>query len=491
MVDRPHLRIHTLIILWLAALLAVTPATAQQESITETGTWVAAGLSFDYPADWVTRDDTQRYGAMSIATTQAALDAVPLPPGELNVLIYPPLSKQPESLSRVGLRAMTAQSALLVLSIPESEAPVTLDLDGREAARRDLQTDDLQVMLLTIDLGDVVVPVFATAPRADFAQYEAAVLDLVASIRPAELAFPGGTVIPVDAEASTVEDDTGIDWQYTAPLEDADFTTLTGAFGRLDVAGERVYIATGADSILVFEADGTFVQIIRNESINIHDVAVADDGTLWVIDPLQMKVFQLDADGRVLNWFGQYGTGVEQFDLFSPLDLVIGPEGRLYVLNTTQVGGQTYEDIQIWTPDGTFVTSFNATFRAGGLRDASMLAVAPGLDLFFTNGGNLLTTIFSFDGTVLDRLPAPVSPYIPGGFTVDENSVFYFEDNGQITRFSLSLDVFGTALDDETAAFQPGEFFYPRGLGILPGGDLIVADANETHFQVTRVDSVR
>jgi DNA-binding beta-propeller fold protein YncE len=94
-------------------------------------------------------------------------------------------------------------------------------------------------------------------------------------------------------------------------------------------------------------------------------VAEAPDGTVWVLDPFNFRVQQLDAELQYLSQFGQHGDGSGHFALAK--GLAIDPDGHIYVsdarFDAVQVfdgegqllliiGGRGFGAGEFWTPGG-------------------------------------------------------------------------------------------------------------------------------------------
>lgn len=82
------------------------------------------------------------------------------------------------------------------------------------------------------------------------------------------------------------------------------------------------------------------------------DVAVAPDGSVFVVDSFNFRVAHLDADGRWLGAFGAAGDGPDAFS--RPKGIAAGPGGALYVTDAER------DEVLVFGPDGAF------RFAAGG-----------------------------------------------------------------------------------------------------------------------------
>jgi hypothetical protein len=476
-------------------LLPFAESSRLDAQTTQTYTWTPAALTFDYPADWVVRDDIYRYGAVSMASSQEALDASPIPDGQVSVQIVAPLSLHPDSVSRYGLTELTVFEALDLLLIPDAEVAQSRDMNGQPAAYRMTEANDTAFLLIALEQGDTIILLYGASPIGDLATFEDDIFAIAESIRPATLPDSVGEVIDYDESPNVNQDSVSeelnaVEWAFTSDFATYGLNGLAGAFGRLDVNMEYIIVATGGDSALVFALDGTLQYRLWHPVVRFFDVAIDPDGTLWVLDTVNTKIWHITLTGEILGWFGQYGAGVNQFTVMGPMDIVVD-DTYVYVLSTNPIAQRAIEDIQIWDKDGQFVGVVDSHPRNGSLRDSSLLIA--GIEentLAFTFGGDVLASIYDKDGTLLDRIYSFMSVSYPGAIALDGDLV-YFEHLGEIYRYNrvdYTINIFGTPAQNLTGDIEQGSFFYPRGLAVLPDGDLVIADANETHWQVLRVD---
>ncbi|MFA5057182.1 MAG: SMP-30/gluconolactonase/LRE family protein, partial [Opitutaceae bacterium] len=229
-----------------------------------------------------------------------------------------------------------------------------------------------------------------------------------------------------------------------------------------------------------------------------HDLAVDADGNLYATDALQNAILKITPDGTVttlagsLGIFGGDADGTGGSARFArPRSLVLGPEGNLYVADTsnnairkvTPAGVVTTLAIPVDLPDGfyrpkslvvdaagniTVVDSWNAIWRltpSGGLTKLMTLTTATGYG----------------DAGYAD------------GLAMDQSGTLYVADtaNSVIRKLSPSgtattLAGFGPAYGSADGAGQTARFFYPAGVAVDEAGNVYVADtANHTIRKIT------
>jgi len=169
--------------------------------------------------------------------------------------------------------------------------------------------------------------------------------------RPGNLAKPMG--LDVDAACNLYVADISQS-RIVVYDRDGEYRTAMGGqemFERLsyvavDQAGERVYaVDTGGvrsqdHRVRVFAADsgehlfdfGT--RGVGEGEFNLpRGVAVAPDGTVYVVDSANFRVQAFDRDGNFLHTFGSIGRQLGQFA--RPKGIATDPEGRVYVVDTS------------------------------------------------------------------------------------------------------------------------------------------------------------
>lgn len=171
-------------------------------------------------------------------------------------------------------------------------------------------------------------------------------------------------------------------------------------------------------------------------------IAVAPDGSLYVVDTGNSRIQHLSAQGEVLQvWGTRYdGEGSAPPGQFKePWDVAVGPDGSVYVADTWN------HRVQKFSANGTFITSWGS----GILSDPSNL-----MGFFGPRG---ITTDSQGDVFITDT---------------GNKRVVYFDANGN------PLGQFGEG------GSNPGQMDEPVGLAFDPGGNLYVADTWNQRVQV-------
>lgn len=140
----------------------------------------------------------------------------------------------------------------------------------------------------------------------------------------------------------------------------------------VDPKGERVYVVdTGGVTndehhVLVFDAkSGEHLFDIGKRGsapgeLNLpRDVAVAPDGSLYVVDGANFRVQEFKADGTFVRVFGGIGRQGGQFS--RPKEVAIDHDGNVYIVDSA------FGNFQIFTPDGKLLLSVGSRSDKDGM----------------------------------------------------------------------------------------------------------------------------
>ena len=193
---------------------------------------------------------------------------------------------------------------------------------------------------------------------------------------------------------------------------------------RIDADGTRYVTDTGRDQVLVYDRDDRYLRAYGVEGqFRPVDLAISG-GRLYVADILHHQVHVLDkASGKLLFKFGKPGSG--EGELFHPTNIALGPDGDIYVVETSNFRVQRFtgegKPVRTYGSVGSTVGSFArpkgiAMDRNGRLLvgDAAFQNVQ-----VFDNSGKLLMYFGQTEGRT-DGLN------LPAGVTVDYDNIAAF-----------------------------------------------------------------
>ncbi len=173
------------------------------------------------------------------------------------------------------------------------------------------------------------------------------------------------------------------------------------------------------------------------------DLVVAPDGSIYVADTENHRIQHFAPDGTVLHSWGGYGASSDvavapEGTFNEPWGIGLGPDGSLYVADTWN------HRIQKFTPEGEFIATWgfgiSQTDDPYGFYGPRDVAVSSEGRVFVTDTGN-------------------------------KRIVVYDEDGQYLTQFG-------------EAGFSPGQFDEPVGITVDAAGDVYVADTWNQRIQV-------
>lgn len=464
----------------LLLMLLISQSVSAQTPLSQHFVSADGTLEFDYPADWMVTD---ALGSIILSNSTEAFNEAgdSVVPGTIFAVLFVQSLEGalPPQVEKNLWSAMehSLQEAESGANAPDFGEVVELPIGGQPSYHSRGSNDTQDALILVLDLGDGYFGELSavTAP-GELGQFEATLLAILETVEftPAAPPIVAGSVV----------------WQQTGVIGEADGPDdylVTVAVGPDD----RIYTAD-FDTIFVFEPDGSGPRIIQHEALTgIRDLAVSASGEIWAISNISQQLFHLGADGVLLNqWSGEFG-------MFSPLQIEIGPDSNLYLLDSRDdTNGQPIAQIQVWSTGGQYQRTFP-------LEDALMygdtrMAFGPDGLLYVLD----MTTLQSFDtaGTRVGENIATARLFQPSNFglafTLDANGLIFVATAGGAI---LQQDTAGTYLrqfgilqtyptdSPGDPAFVSGEFSRPQGVGILSNGDVVVADANFDYWQVVRI----
>lgn len=110
----------------------------------------------------------------------------------------------------------------------------------------------------------------------------------------------------------------------------------------VDVQGRVIVCDRENERLQVFDSKGAFINVWKGPQIGKpYGIETGPSGHLFVIDggspslkpELRGKAIELDAEGKVIDTFGAFGSAPGQFQLGH--DIAVGPDGAVYVAEGT------------------------------------------------------------------------------------------------------------------------------------------------------------
>jgi peptidylamidoglycolate lyase len=211
----------------------------------------------------------------------------------------------------------------------------------------------------------------------------------------------------------------------------------------VDSAGRVILFHRGEPALVRLRLDGTFDKAWGTGFIMAHGIKIAPDGNIWVTDAKKMviikyspegqelltigtpgkngndrthfdgvadiafqpngdfyvadgyqntRVIKFDKNGKYLFEWGKKGTGPGEFVL--PHAVVLDSQGRVYV------GDRSNKRIQIFTPEGKYITEWHTGSPYG-------LAISPGGDLWMADALTNKVSRIDRQGKVVESFSPP------------------------------------------------------------------------------------
>lgn len=483
--------------LLLVVALIVLPLTAvAQDDLTQTFTTFDGMFTFNYPTDWVAEDF---WGTVIVANSQAAMDAflagTGYGDGQVVAVVQTPAALAEELGGFDDLNEAEVLNAYLAGTGIEGDAQQET-IGGRSVAflMAEEAGEAAVVYAINFEAGGfaVVVQLSLAEEAATFVVTTQAIIasmvaqDLVQDMVPDDPDVPPGDDLG-DGPADVAGDDRVV-WREKVEIAEA---------GKLVVGpDDTIYVLDLIAGLHWFDADGKHMGMISPVDARVDLVAfdVTADGELWGVD-YAGTIIQFDMAGATVTSI-PLPDGVEAA-LFG-VDLAVGPEGNLYLLNPRDDGMQQIGEVLVFSPEGEHLTTFEV--GTDEVLYLALLAFGPddhlyvgerygehGIKVFDTGGELLRDNIGVVELITISALAVDDEGTIYA--SLPDSPIFHFANDG------AALGEFGEALRyqngfDAGADVIPlpaeGLFYDIRGLGVLSNGDVVVIDASPDWAQLVR-----
>jgi predicted membrane-bound mannosyltransferase len=217
-------------------------------------------------------------------------------------------------------------------------------------------------------------------------------------------------------------------------------------------------------------------------------IAVAPDGSVYVADTWNYRIQKFTADGTFVNMWGFFGGAADATDAFyGPRGLAVDTRGRVFVADTGN------KRIVVFDPDGKFITQFGSVGMGLGQFDEPVaVALDSAGNVYVTDTWNQRVQVFTPDTTGLVYTAVAEWP-VDGwyGQSVENKPFITVETSGNVTITDPEL----CRLITFTPGGQPlrvldgcsaGTLLQPSGIASDGSGGLWVANAGNgtvVHFK--------
>jgi DNA-binding beta-propeller fold protein YncE len=232
-------------------------------------------------------------------------------------------------------------------------------------------------------------------------------------------------------------------------------------------------------------------------------VAVAPDGSLYVMDRGNYRVVHLSADGRLLGAFGRLGTAPD--DIYAGWDIALDSAGNIYLCNLVSRedgSGLAYDEVKVFAPAGRLVREVGRQdyeYNDGLPRNAPYaLDVDDQGRVYVADFGANTLRVFNAQGELLAKFFGQKGRDDGqfnglGGVAVDNRRhLVYLTDyvNSRVQQFSLAVTASGELTLTHRLTFgsygwEPGQLAYPQYLKVEEqSGRVYVSDMANQRIQV-------
>ena len=262
------------------------------------------------------------------------------------------------------------------------------------------------------------------ANRSDFAKFVAGEAAGQQMQQVYGVALAGGRLYAVDTKGAGVA---------IFDLVEQKFSVFTGSGGgrmkspinlTIDADGTKYVTDTGREQVLVYDRDNRYVGAFGEpHQFRPVDTAVVGE-RLYVVDIQHHEVQVLDKrSGRLLFKFGQPGS--KQGDLFHPTNIAVGPNGDIFVTETSNFR------VQRFTAEGKSLRVYGQVGdRPGSFARPKGLAIDRVGRIYVGDAAFQNVQVFENDGRLLMAFGQPKEGEglsLPAGVAIDYDHVALFK----------------------------------------------------------------
>jgi streptogramin lyase len=240
--------------------------------------------------------------------------------------------------------------------------------------------------------------------------------------------------------------------------------------------GANSCAASDLDPVLLFDETGKLVRSFGKGMIVFpHGIDVDSDGNVWVVDcscigarpagdvPKGHQVYKFSPEGKLLMTLGKAGGGKGSEHFWQPNDLLVAPNGDLYVAEGHSSSDTANARVLKFDKNGKLLATWGDKKGTGPLQfdQPHALAMDSRGRLFIGDRGNNRIQIVDQNGKLLDTW---YQFSRPSGIYIDKNDVIYVADSesGSVTARQpdprkdwLRGIRIGSAKDGTVTAFIP------------------------------------
>lgn len=427
---------------------------------------IGGDFHFDYPLGWSASPISSAPGVVLLTNIPAArtrLEGVAegsLPqPGEVAILFFDSayLNRRfGASAARGALSVATTMARAFGTNpfFPEFIDLSVLSINGRDGAQGIAYRDNVGGMIGVIDAGEgTFIGVIALSPLMEFPLWQPLFTRILFSVE-------SGSITPT-ISAPIQTNGFMLDWVAQ--------NAVRNMVGRAAAADGRLFVADGANGVVVLDEDGQILGRLANDDIVIaSDIERAPDGTLWVADPGAKRLWNISTAGTTVQSAGDDDTFAASG---SPEAVEVSPDGLIYSTERRFGDDGLQNWISVWSAEGGAVEQVDhfqlplrsVVFSAFAADDAGLYVADgfSGVSLITPSGGIQQTGILAAE--LADRYVRGIK-LLPDGtlvlgvdtLTEPDAAIWRITPNGEIVG-RYTADQFGLNSFRNLAGFAVSE----------------------------------
>jgi len=206
------------------------------------------------------------------------------------------------------------------------------------------------------------------------------------------------------------------------------------------------------------------------------DVAVGNNGQIYVLDGVNNRVKVHSASGKQLFSFGEAGTGAGTFKF--PLGLGVDKEGRIYVADSGN------HRVQVFSPEGKFLSQFSTDVSPNMIKPSDPTDVAVNSTLnrcYVVDNDNHHVIIYDLQKMAALKIMGTMGMEkeefrFPFLIDIDSKGNIYIVEviNTRVQVFDPDGSFISTIGD---WGVEKGEFYRPKGVAVDGTGRVLVSDS--------------
>lgn len=258
----------------------------------------------------------------------------------------------------------------------------------------------------------------------------------------------------------------------------------------VDVCNDEVYVIDTTGRVQVFSKDGTFTRhwnIPRQDNGTPTAIIHSPDNQRIIIpDTHNNCILIYSPDGELLDQWGEYGTGTDQF--IYPTGIAQSKEGIFFISEY----GDGAERVHVFDGDYQYQRQWGQLGNKPGEMSRAMdIALSREGQVVLCDTTNHRIQIFDQDGTFVSAFGTAGSArgelMFPNDIavTVDNTLVIAEYGNHRITHMALDGTFLGAI---GGPGRDTGQLNAPRGLTLSDAGELYVADTDNNRIQHFRME---